>query len=46
MRMPKLKIEDVLKKVGLSVRKQSNNTQVAWTYSSLEGDFYLIPPTH
>ena len=45
MRVPNLKIEDVLKNVRISVSKQSNNNQIAWVYSSLEGDFYLIPPT-
>ncbi|MCK4494267.1 MAG: caspase family protein [Methylococcales bacterium] len=43
MRVPNLKIEEVLKNVRISVSKQSNNNQIAWVYSSLEGDFYLIP---
>ncbi|MCK5898969.1 MAG: caspase family protein [Methylococcales bacterium] len=44
MRVPNLKIEDLLKNVRISVSKQSNNNQIAWVSSSLEGEFYFIPP--
>jgi uncharacterized caspase-like protein len=43
MRIPHLKIEDVLKKVSMGIKK-SGNVQVPGFYSSLEGDFYFIPP--
>ena len=44
MRIPRLKIEEVLKNARISVSKQSNNNQIAWVSSSLEGEFYFIPP--
>ncbi|MBU1169103.1 MAG: caspase family protein [Proteobacteria bacterium] len=44
MAVPGLKIEDVFKKVRLHVRNDSNNQQVPWESSSLEGDFYFLPP--
>jgi Caspase domain len=43
MRTPHLKIEDILKNVRIAIKK-SGNDQVPWVYSSLEGDFYFIPP--
>ena len=41
MRNPEAKIEDVLKRVRLSVRLKSNGLQIPWESSSLEGDFYF-----
>jgi len=38
------KIEDVFKRVRLGVRRQSNGAQIPWESTSLEEDFYFIPP--
>jgi uncharacterized caspase-like protein len=44
MLMPAAKIEDVFKRVRLNVRRQSRGQQVPWESTSLEQDFYFIPP--
>ena len=44
MRSEGAKIEDVLKRVRLSVRLQSKGQQVPWESTSLEEDFYFKPP--
>ena len=44
MRAPDAKIEDVFKRVRLNVRRASNGRQVPWESTSLEDDFYFIPP--
>jgi tetratricopeptide (TPR) repeat protein len=41
IRVPGLKIEDVFKQVRSEVRRQSNNQQIPWEASSIEGDFYF-----
>lgn len=41
MRAPGLKLEDVFKQVRSEVRRQSNNQQIPWEASSIEGDFYF-----
>ncbi len=41
MQTPGLKIEDVFKRVRSSVREKSDNQQIPWESSSLEGDFYF-----
>lgn len=41
---PGTKIEDVLKRVRLEVRVRSHGRQVPWESTSLESDFYFIPP--
>jgi hypothetical protein len=41
---PEAKIEDVFKRVRLAVRLQSNGRQIPWESTSLEDDFYFIPP--
>jgi tetratricopeptide (TPR) repeat protein len=41
MQGPGLKIEDVFKRVRTEVRRQSNNQQIPWEASSIEGDFYF-----
>jgi hypothetical protein len=41
---PDAKIEDVFKRVRLAVRLQSHGRQIPWESTSLEGDFYFIPP--
>ncbi|MDB5902541.1 MAG: peptidase caspase catalytic subunit p20 [Betaproteobacteria bacterium] len=44
MQAPEAKIEDVLKRVRLNVRRDSRGQQVPWESTSLEHDFYFIPP--
>jgi uncharacterized caspase-like protein len=44
MRVPEAKIEDVFKRVRLSVRRTSNGAQIPWESTSLEDDFWFIPP--
>ena len=41
---PGTKIEDVFKRVRLSVRRQSAGLQVPWESTSLEDDFFFFPP--
>ena len=38
------KVEDVFKRVRLSVRRRSNGAQIPWESTSLEDDFYFMPP--
>jgi len=38
------KIEDIFKRVRLYVRRESGGQQIPWESTSLEDDFYLIPP--
>lgn len=44
MQVPETRLEDVFKRVRLAVRKQSGGAQVPWESTSLEDDFYFIPP--
>ncbi len=44
IRMPEAKIEDVFKRVRLAVRRASQGQQVPWESTSLEEDFYFLPP--
>jgi Caspase domain len=44
IRTPEAKIEDVFKRVRLNVRRQSRGQQVPWESTSLEEDFYFLPP--
>ncbi|MEO7729009.1 MAG: caspase family protein, partial [Burkholderiales bacterium] len=44
MQAPNAKIEDVFKRVRLNVRMQSRGQQIPWESTSLEQDFYFIPP--
>lgn len=44
IRTPEAKIEDVFKRVRLAVRRRSNGLQVPWESTSLEEDFWFIPP--
>ena len=41
---PEARIEDVFKRVRLSVRRSSQGQQIPWESTSLEEDFYFIPP--
>ena len=38
------KLEDIFKRVRLNVRRQSRGQQVPWESTSLEEDFYFLPP--
>ena len=44
MQTPGAKIEDIFKRVRLNVRMQSRGQQVPWESTSLEDDFYFLPP--
>jgi uncharacterized caspase-like protein len=44
IRTPEAKIEDVFKRVRLAVRRRSNGQQIPWESTSLEEDFWFIPP--
>ncbi|NBP20535.1 MAG: caspase family protein [Burkholderiaceae bacterium] len=44
IRVPNAKIEDVLKRVRLGVRRSSRGEQIPWETTSLEEDFYFLPP--
>lgn len=44
MRVPEAKVEDVFKRVRLGVRRRSRGLQIPWESTSLEEDFWFIPP--
>lgn len=44
MKVPEAKIEDVFKRVRLGVRKKTNGAQIPWESTSLEDDFWFLPP--
>ena len=44
MKVPEAKIEDVFKRVRLGVRRRSSGQQIPWESTSLEEDFWFIPP--
>jgi uncharacterized caspase-like protein len=44
IKVPEAKVEDVFKRVRLNVRLKSKGAQVPWESSSLEDDFYFLPP--
>jgi uncharacterized caspase-like protein len=44
MRKPDTRIEDVFKRVRLAVRRASQGQQIPWESTSLEDDFYFLPP--
>jgi uncharacterized caspase-like protein len=44
MKVADAKIEDVFKRVRLTVRRRSNGQQIPWESTSLEEDFWFIPP--
>lgn len=46
MKMPEAKVEDVFKRVRLGVRRKTNGAQIPWESTSLEDDFYFLPPAH
>ena len=44
MRVPEARVEDVFKRVRLAVRRASRGAQIPWESTSLEDDFYFLPP--
>lgn len=44
MKVPEAKVEDVFKRVRLGVRRGSKGLQIPWESTSLEEDFWFIPP--
>ena len=44
LKIPEAKIEDVFKRVRLNVRRKSQGQQIPWESTSLEEDFYFLPP--
>lgn len=44
IKVPEAKIEDVFKRVRLSVRRDSKGLQIPWESTSLEEDFWFVPP--
>jgi len=44
LKVPEARIEDVFKRVRLAVRRRSNGRQIPWESTSLEEDFYFVPP--
>jgi uncharacterized protein (TIGR02145 family) len=43
MKIPGLKIEDVIKEVRKKVASETGGNQIPWESSSLMGDFYFVP---
>ncbi|MBL8381022.1 MAG: caspase family protein [Burkholderiales bacterium] len=44
-KVPEARVEDVFKRVRLNVRRRSNGAQVPWESTSLEEDYYFVPPS-
>lgn len=44
MKVPEAKVEDIFKRVRLGVRRKTNGAQIPWESTSLEDDFYFLPP--
>lgn len=44
MKVPEAKVEDVFKRVRLGVRRASRGAQIPWESTSLEDDFWFLPP--
>jgi hypothetical protein len=44
MKVPEAKVEDIFKRVRLAVRRKTNGAQIPWESTSLEEDFYFLPP--
>jgi hypothetical protein len=44
LQVPGAKVEDVFKRVRLGVRRKSNGAQIPWESTSLEEDFWFLPP--
>jgi hypothetical protein len=46
MKVPEAKVEDIFKRVRFGVRRKTNGTQIPWESTSLEEDFYFLPPAN
>ena len=44
MKVPETRIEDVFKRVRLAVRRSSEGLQIPWESTSLDDDFFFLPP--
>ena len=44
MQVREARVEDVFKRVRLAVRRASGGAQIPWESTSLEDDFYFLPP--
>jgi uncharacterized caspase-like protein len=44
MTTPGLKVEEVFKRTRVAVKQGSSGRQIPWESTSLEGDFYFVPP--
>jgi hypothetical protein len=44
IKKPEQRIEDIFKRTRFSVRRQSLGRQIPWESTSLEDDFYFLPP--
>ena len=44
LKVPEAKVEDVFKRVRLGVRVKSKGAQIPWESTSLEEDFWFLPP--
>jgi len=44
IKVPEAKIEDVFKRVRLGVRRATKGAQIPWESTSLEEDFWFLPP--
>ena len=44
IRAPETRIEDIFKRVRLNVRRKTGGVQVPWESTSLEEDFWFVPP--
>ena len=44
MKVAEAKVEDVFKRVRLNVRRTSKGAQIPWESTSLEDDYYFVPP--
>ncbi|MBL8381023.1 MAG: caspase family protein [Burkholderiales bacterium] len=46
MKVADAKVEDVFKRVRLNVRRRSGGAQIPWESTSLEDDFWFVPPAN
>ncbi|MEO8675586.1 MAG: caspase family protein [Casimicrobiaceae bacterium] len=44
IRVPEARVEDVFKRVRLNVRRKTGGAQVPWESTSLDEDFWFLPP--
>ncbi|MBS1198881.1 MAG: caspase domain protein [Proteobacteria bacterium] len=46
MQVRESRLEDIFKRVRLEVRRKTQGAQMPWESTSLEEDFYFLPPPH